>query len=582
METNKRRYLKTFEILKFISKKKLIVIFLMMLFHTLLETFSLGLILPIISSFFQDDFFKLFVDTPINNYLKISNQKDFISLLLITLFLAYIFKFLFSILVLFIQNKFILSTYFKISKKLISKYIYNDYLFHVQNNLSTLIRNLRDETKGFIFNVVMRIFNLTLDILILIFFSIFLFFYNFEVTLIIFLFILVLSFLYLFIVRKKLIFIGKKRALLEKINIQNIVESLSGIKEIKILSLERFFIERFSINLKDYTEIQRKFAILHGLPKQIIDVIAVTIFIFFIFISSKFLYEMSEILILFGIYSAAALKLIPIFSRIIISLQQYSFNSPSVDIIYEELFLKNKNSNFNELKLENNLNELKEIKDFKEIKFKNVSFKYENNKQTIFENANLSIKRNSHIGIFGPSGSGKSTLADLLVGLLKPFSGEILIDDVPLSKISLKSFRSIMSYCQQTPYLLDGTVKQNIILDKDFNENSFIESLKLSSVDKFLKTKIDNVDTFVGERGVMLSGGQKQRVSIARAAYNQPKIIILDEATNALDKKTQNSILEEIKIKVEACVIISHDQDALNHCDEVYELKEKKLILIKK
>ena len=581
MKTNKRRFLKTFEILKFISKRKLIIIFLMMLFHTLLETFSLGLILPIMTSFFQDDFFKLFLDTSFNNYFQISDQKDFISLLLIILFFAYVFKFLFSILVLFVQNKFILNTYFKISKKLISKYIYNNYLFHVKNNLSTLIRNLRDETKGFIFNVVMRIFSLTLDILILIFFSIFLFFYNFEVTLIIFLFILMLSFLYLFIVRKKLIFIGKKRALLEKINIQNIVESLSGIKEIKILSLEKFFIERFSINLKDYTEVQRKFAILHGLPRQIIDVIAVTIFIFFIFISNKLLYEMSEILILIGVYSAAALKLIPIFSRIIISLQQYSFNSPSVDIIYEELFVKNKNTNFHELLSNNNFNELKEIKDFNEIKFQNVSFKYENNSQIILENVNFSIKGNSRIGIFGPSGSGKSTLADLLVGLLKPSSGEILIDDLSLTRINLKSFRSIVSYCQQIPYLLDGTIKQNIILDKDFNENNFIKSLTLSSVDAFLKTKIGNADTFVGERGIMLSGGQKQRVSIARAAYNQPKIIILDEATNALDKKTQNSILEAIKNRIQACIFISHDEEVLKHCDEIYELKEKKLILIK-
>ena len=224
---------------------------------------------------------------------------------------------------------------------------------------------------------------------------------------------------------------------------------------------------------------------------------------------------------------------------------------------------------------------MKEINDFKEIKFQNVSFKYENNSQIILENVNFSIKGNSHIGIFGPSGSGKSTLADLLVGLLKPSSGEILIDDLPLTKINLKSFRSIVSYCQQIPYLLDGTIKQNIILDKDFNESNFIKSLTLSSVDAFLKTKKGNTDTFVGERGIMLSGGQKQRVSIARAAYNQPKIIILDEATNALDKKTQNSILEAIKNRIQACIFISHDQEVLKHCDEIYELKEKKLILIK-
>jgi len=582
MKTNKKRFLKTFEILKFISKRKLTIIFMMMLFHTLLETFSLGLILPIMTSFFQDDFFNLFVDSSFNKYLNISSQKDFISFLLIALFLAYIFKFLFSILVLFVQNKFILNTYFKISKKLISKYIYNDYLFHVQNNLSTLIRNLRDEAKGFIFNVVMRMFSLALDLLILVFFSIFLFLYNFKITFIIFLFILLISLLYLLIVRKKLIFFGKKRIFLEKINIQNIVESLSGIKEIKILSLENFFIKRFSLNLKDYTEIQKKFAILNGLPRQLIDVIAVTIFIFFIFLSSKFHYEMSEILILFGIYSAAALKLIPIFSRIIISLQQYSFNAPSVDIIYEELFSKYKDFKDEEITSASIATKFKDVKDFKEIKFKNVNFKYDGSNQIILENVNFDIKKNSKIGLFGQSGSGKSTLADLLVGLLKPTSGEILIDGVPLEKITLKSFRSMLSYCQQTPYLLDATIKQNIILDKNFDEHNFNNCIKLSSVDTLLKIKRNNIDTFVGERGVMLSGGQRQRISIARATYIPPKIIILDEATNALDKKTQNLILEAIKININTCVFVSHDKDVLDHCNEVYELRDKKLFLIKK
>jgi ABC-type bacteriocin/lantibiotic exporter with double-glycine peptidase domain len=223
------------------------------------------------------------------------------------------------------------------------------------------------------------------------------------------------------------------------------------------------------------------------------------------------------------------------------------------------------------------------INNFKDnIILNNISFAYqENNEKLIFKNLNLKIEKKKIIGIFGHSGSGKSTFVDILSGLLVPTSGSILIDGKNIGKND-KLLRSIFAYVPQTVYILDDTIKNNIVFGQNYNEidiKRLNNAIQLSQLEYFVEKLANGIDTIVGERGAAISGGQIQRIGIARALYHKAEVLIFDESTNALDSNTENKIMEEIKQlkKIKTIIIVSHNIKILEICDEIYELKDKTL-----
>ena len=190
------------------------------------------------------------------------------------------------------------------------------------------------------------------------------------------------------------------------------------------------------------------------------------------------------------------------------------------------------------------------------------------------------------VGIVGQTGEGKSTLVNILIVLLKHNSGSIILDNV-LLKDNLYDSKNFIGYVPQDTYLLDGTIKQNIVftLEQEFkyDKKNFNRAVRLSKLEKFLKSLPNNLNTQIGEGGSKLSGGQQQRISIARALYSDPKILIFDEATSALDVDTEKQIVEDIaQMKVDkTIVIISHRGSTLKYCDEIYQINGSKLDKIK-
>ena len=221
-------------------------------------------------------------------------------------------------------------------------------------------------------------------------------------------------------------------------------------------------------------------------------------------------------------------------------------------------------------------------KGFQSLELKNIKFQYPENKQHIFENVNFKINKGDFVGIIGQSGSGKTTLVDLVLGLLKPTSGEIFYNNNSISKNDYTS-SSFAAYLPQNNFIIDDTIEKNIALDyykNGLNHQKLQSVIEKSNLAQFVEALPNKSKTVLGEYGRFISGGQKQRVAIARALYFDRELLILDESTNALDKDLERSIINElIKLKDDlGIIIITHNTENLNYCNKVYTIENKKLI----
>ena len=312
--------------------------------------------------------------------------------------------------------------------------------------------------------------------------------------------------------------------------------------------------------------------IVSNLPQRILEVLIIFLLVGFIFFSKNLYSSMEEFLGILSLFVVSAIRLYPSFSRINSNLIIVKDLSVSFNLICKELELI---ENFNSLS-EN----IENKKIFKEsIIFKNVSFEISN--KEIIKDASFEIKKGQFVAIVGKSGSGKSTIIDLIMGLLLPTNGEITIDKDNINKKNMIP-KKLFGYVPQDIYLLDDTIKKNIALGVSENEidmEKLNKAVELSQLDKFLQKDGNNLETIVGNRGIKISGGELQRVGIARAIYNDPDVVILDEATANLDHKTAidfiNSIIE-LKEK-KTIIFATHQPELIKNCDKVIFVEKGKV-----
>lgn len=209
------------------------------------------------------------------------------------------------------------------------------------------------------------------------------------------------------------------------------------------------------------------------------------------------------------------------------------------------------------------------------VEFKNVSYSY-NNEKNIINNLSFKINKNSSVALVGESGSGKSTIIKLIMGLIKYDKGNILIDDKELSKLNLNSFYDNVTYVSQEAPIFDGTLRENLIFDKKISDEEIIKVLNLVCLDKFYEKLENGLDTELGEKGVRMSGGERQRVALARLFFDDSKIIILDEATSAMDNITEKLVMENVvkQLDNKTLVVIAHRLETIKDVDKIYVLSD--------
>ena len=216
-----------------------------------------------------------------------------------------------------------------------------------------------------------------------------------------------------------------------------------------------------------------------------------------------------------------------------------------------------------------------------DIEFKNVSYKYPDKDLLVVKDFSLKVNKGECIAVVGASGSGKSTLMNLIIGLLKPTTGELLIDGKSITEMNLSAYRHHLSVVPQSSVLFSGTIKENILYGIDkYDENYFNEVIEKANLNEFLKDLPDGINTNIGEHGDKLSGGQKQRITIARALIRNPSIFILDEATSALDNISEYYVQKAIEssIKGRTTFIVAHRLSTIRGADRIVVMEEGTMV----
>ena len=216
--------------------------------------------------------------------------------------------------------------------------------------------------------------------------------------------------------------------------------------------------------------------------------------------------------------------------------------------------------------------------DIGEISIKNLSFQYEERK--IIDDLSLFIKRGQKIAFVGESGSGKSTVIKILLGLLKYNQGEIYLGDMELSGICLNNLYDRVSYISQDVPVFDGTIKENLVFEKNVSEEQMLDALREVQLSHLVENLEEGLDTEIGEKGTCLSGGEKQRLAFARLWFENPELVVLDEATSAMDNLTEENVMKSVmlKMKDKTVIAIAHRLNSIAGFDRIILFREGKIV----
>lgn len=562
---------KVFKILNFSEKIKIFLIVCSILITSSLEICLLLFIQPLLQLFLN-------IDNPNTNLIFFSNQFNFSNtFLFVSFILLFFLRNIFYAITSFYKNKFVEKIHISISNKIFTSYLNKDYIFFLRNNSSRLTSNILNEISHFSYNVIDSFLIFLTEIFLITGIAIFLFYKFFIFTTILLLFCFLLFIFLILFYRKKMIKIGLQRSTAEHKKIDDLQKSFFSIQSIKLDGIENFFINKFKNNNSISAKLLSLLNFFNDLNKPIWEIFIFAGFSITMYIGYNFfgLFRADLILIL-ATFVIAFFRFLPSLNRMVNSLNSFRFYSNSINYIYNEVY---SSGDF----VPSAQNEtLKKLKFFKEIQLKNISFKYDENSPFILNNLDLAIVPNTITFIKGESGAGKSTLLNIICGLIKPTTGEVLVDDKNIN-LFLKSYQAMVGYVPQKTLLSDDSILENIIFGKnidDLDKNLINEVIRQSKLTKLIERLPNGLNTIIGERGSSLSGGEQQRIGIARALYKKPKILILDEATSALDEKTERLLLKEILELQEfiTIIIVSHKKLEIEKEFELFELADSKII----
>lgn len=456
---------------------------------------------------------------------------------------------------------------------LLRKYQALPYEVWLKKNSSEYINSINVWVPQYARLVLMSLLRLMAEALVAFLILGFLFFINPLGFIILLALIASVAILYEFLLRRKNRIYAKDFKNISAQVITDVRQAMDGIKEIRVLGVEDFFSDRIAKSSSVLCIAQASSNTISNSARYFLElaVVGFAVLIAFIAPEGGRTVDMVPIVAIFG---AGAMRLVTLFNLLTVTTTQLGFYRQVVRSLYEDLKVDEVQSRLPEVVKRDNV--------FHKLDVKNLSFSYSKESLPVLVNVNLEIKSGDKLLLLGSSGSGKSTLVDILLGILQPTSGAIRVHDIAGKSVE-NSVARYASYLPQTTFLIDDSIRRNVALgvaDYLIDELKVKDALRKAHMLNVVEALPQGLDTYVGDRGLRLSGGQRQRIAIARAIYLGRTILFLDEATNAIDVKTEEAILSDLLIDNDdlTVVCISHRDELSARFDRVCRVEDGLII----
>lgn len=497
------------------------------------------------------------------------------------LILVYIIKNIFMMYAIYVQYDFSTRIQKELSASMLHSYISRPYSFFLNSNTSEILRGCTNDI-GCVYNVIDYLSTILSQVLMVVMIGVFLLYTDPIIAIsVLFLMLVVLFGIVLFLkptIKKS----GQRNQELVMLKSKILVQVFNGIKEIFVMQRKELFLDAYDETSDQSRKVQRTYSVLSASPDRIVEGICISSIIGIVCIrlvsdSSS----MIDFIPKLAAFAIAAFKILPSIGKIANRMTGIIYSRPGLISVYQNMVEANRYVEQMQKYVagKKGIVERPEYLEFqKQLFINHVFWQYENQKEPVLTDVQLTIQKGESVALIGASGAGKTTLSDVILGLLQPAKGTVEMDGTDVYTIPMQ-WAHIVGYVPQSIYLMDDTVRNNIAfgIPAETIEDKYIwNALEKAQLKDFVEKLPYGLDTMVGERGVKFSGGQRQRVAIARALYNKPEILVLDEATAALDNETETAVMESINALQGqiTMIIVAHRLNTIRNCDKIYEIKD--------
>ena len=570
---------KLFSILSKRQKRSVAGLGVMILIGAVLETAGVSMIVPLAQAILDADQLKEneYVIL-VCNTLGLDHMNQFVILLLLSVVAVFVIKNGYLLFMNYVQAKFVNKNQFSTVSYMMDEYLNRPYEFYLNADIPTVFRTLDSDVPK-VFIVLMDFIQLMTEVVVSIFLCIVVLIVDPVMTIMIGAILLGMTILIVGLLKPRLNKLGQENQEIQARMGKWRNQSIFGIKEVKVLHKENYFVENYSVYAKNGADLNSKYTVFNNMPRLLIETICIGGLLGYMAVCLMMGQDLASMAPKISAFAVAAVRLMPSVNRINTHITNIAFFGPSVHFVHD-------NIDFRDYKEERKVSSRRiedkppiEVKDT--IELQKITYSYPNTDKLILNQADMVIPVGKSVGIIGPSGAGKTTAVDILMGLLDVQEGKIVCGKRNVME-NYGSWLSHIGYIAQNIYLTDDPIRDNVafgVSPKDIDDKRVWEVLEEAQLKEFVESLPEGLNTSVGERGVRISGGQRQRLGIARALYHNPEILVFDEATSALDTDTETAIMEAIDKfhGRKTLIIIAHRLRTIENCDIIFKVENGKI-----
>ena len=553
------------------QKKRIVLLFFITLIGAFLEVLGVTLMVPLITAIMQPDIITTNAAiAKVCAIFDLHSHKTFVIVCIAALIIVFIVKDVFLMFQYYAQARFVYNNRFLTQRQLLHAFLCKPYEYFLNSSSGEIMRIVNSDvaqTYGMLLTLLQFATESIVSAALII--SIFVIdpVMTGVIAALLCIILLVIAKVIKPILQKK----GKEFRTHSSQTYKWLLQSIQGIKEIKIAHKEEYFEKNYEASGYKQISAEKWENVFNNAPRLMIEMGCVCSTLAVIALMIYFGKPLEELLPALGAFAMAAVKLMPSANRIVNAVNAIAFQGPAIDNLITTLeTLEEPTQTQKESKHSLSVDDKIEMKD--------IVYKYPNTSVNVLDDASMLVPAGKSVGIVGSSGAGKTTAVDVMLGLLSPEKGQILTDGKDVMT-DYADWLSHIGYIPQSIFMLDDSIKANVAFGSEPDEERVWHALKEAQLEQFVKGLPDGIDTKIGERGVRLSGGQRQRIGIARALYTDPEMLVFDEATSSLDNETEAAIMESINSLhgKKTMIIIAHRLQTIEGCDMVYRVKDGKI-----